>query len=116
MSGEVADTGELTLSDITIARSIVEAVRRIPGVVDFGTGRYAEAATYGRGERVRGVSLTRMAGSLVVTVHLCVAYSDSLVLPELAATVRSVVGELIVDSLRVGPLQRVDVVFDDINV
>ncbi len=103
------------VSEVSIARAIVAAVRRVPGVADVSPGRFAEAATYDPGEKVRGVAVGRAAGALDIEVHLCAQYADSLVLPELAARVRSAVRQS-VEALGAGPLGRIDVAFDDLRV
>ncbi len=109
------DSGGLQVSEVSIARAIVAAVRRVPGVADVSPGRFAEAATYGPGEKVRGVAVSRPAGALAIDVHLCALYADSLVLPELAARVRSTVRQS-VEGLGAGLLRRIDVAFDDLRV
>jgi uncharacterized alkaline shock family protein YloU len=109
------DSGGLPVSEVSIARAIVAAVRRVPGVADVSPGRFAEAATYGPGEKVRGVAVGRAAGALDIELHLCALYADSLVLPELAARVRSAVRQA-VEGLGAGLLRRIDVAFDDLRV
>ena len=109
------DSGGLQVSEVSIAQAIRAAVRRVPGVADLSPGRFAEAATYGPGEKVLGVAVGRAAGALDIEVHLCALYADSLVLPQLAARVRSAVRQS-VEGLVAGPLQRIDVAFDDLHV
>jgi uncharacterized alkaline shock family protein YloU len=109
------DSGGVQVSEVSLARAVVAAVRRVPSVADVSTGRFAEAATYGPGEKVRGVVVGRARGALDIEVHLCALYADSLVLPELAARVRSAVRQS-VEALGAGPLGRVDVAFDDLRV
>ncbi len=109
------DNDGLQVNEVNIARAIVAAVRSVPGVADVSPGRFAEAATYGPGERVRGVVLGRAVSALDIEVHLCARYADSLVLPELAARVRSAVRQS-VEGIGVGPLRRIDVAFDDLRV
>jgi len=109
------DSGGLQLSEVSIARAIVAAVRSVPGVADVSPGRFAEAATYGPGEKVRGVVVGRAVDVLDIEVHLCALYADSLVLPELAARVRSAVRQS-VEGLGAGLLGRIDVAFDDLRV
>ena len=109
------DRGSLQVSEVSIARAIVAAVRTVPGVAEVSPGRFAEVATYGPGEQVRGVVLGRTAGALDIEVHLCARYANSLVLAELAARVRSAVGQT-VEALGVGPVQRMDIAFDDLRV
>ena len=109
------DSGGLPVSDVSIARAIVAAVRSVPGVADVSPGRFAEAATYGPGEKVRGVAVSQAAGALDIEVHLCALYADTLILPELAARVRSAVRQS-VEALGAGLLRRIDVAFDDLRV
>ncbi len=103
----------VSMSKVSLARAIITAVRAVPSVVDVSPGRYAEAATYGAGEKVVGVAVNRAGGSLEVEVHLCALYADSLILPELADRVRYAVRQA-VQTLDAGPLGRVDVAFDDL--
>ncbi len=109
------DSGGLPVSEVGIARAVVAAVRSVLGVADVSPGRFAEAATYGPREKVRGVAVGRAAGALDIEVHLCALYADSLVLPELAARVRSAVRQS-VEGLGAGLLRRIDVAFDDLRV
>jgi uncharacterized alkaline shock family protein YloU len=109
------DSGGVQVSEVSLARAVVAAVRGVPSVADVSPGRFAEAATYGPGEKVRGVVVGRARGALDIEVHLCALYADSLVLPELAARVRSAVRQS-VEALGAGPLGRVDVAFDDLRV
>jgi uncharacterized alkaline shock family protein YloU len=109
------DRGSVQVSEVSIAQAIVAAVRSVPGVADVSPGRFAEAATYGPGEKVRGVVVGRVAGAFDIEVHVCARYADSLVLSELAARVRSAVRQS-VEGLGVGLLRRIDVAFDDLRV
>ena len=109
------DSGGLRVNEVSIARAIVSGVRSVPGVADVSPGRFAEAATYGPGERVRGVAVSRSAGALDIEVHLCALHADSLVLPELAARVRSAVRQS-VEALGAGAVRRIDVAFEDLRV
>jgi uncharacterized alkaline shock family protein YloU len=109
------DSGRVQVSEVSLARAIVAAVRRVPGVADVSAGRFAEAATYGPGEKVRGVAVGRAAGALDIEVHLCAQYADSLVVPELAARVRSAVRQAI-EGCGAGLLRRIDVAVDDLRV
>ena len=52
---------------------------------------------------------------LDVEVHVCVQYSESLVLVELADHVRTAIRRS-VDAARAGKIGRIDVVFDDVRV
>src|SRR3954451_10626412 len=104
-------SGSVSVSEVSLARALVAAVRAVPGVVDVSHGQFGEAATYGPGDRVAGVVVSRAGGVLDIEVHVGVRYTDTLVLPELAARVRDAVRELI-ESLGAGPLGPVGVVFD----
>ena len=109
------DSARAQVSEVSLARALVAAVRDVPSVADVSPGRFAEAATYGPGEKVRGVVVGRVRGALDIEVHLCALYADSLVLPELAARVRDAVRQS-VEALAAGPLGRVDIAFDDLRV
>jgi len=109
------DSGGLRVNEVSIARAIVAGVRSVPGVADVSPGRFAEVATYGPGEKVRGVAVSQAAGALDINVHLCALYAHSLVLPELADRVRSAVRQS-VEALGVGLPRRIDVAFDDLRV
>ncbi len=102
-------------SEVSLARAVVAAVRGVPSVANLSPGRFAEAATYGPGEKVRGVVIHRAGSALDIEVHVCALYVDSLVLPELAARVRTAVRQS-VEALGAGPLGRIDVAFDDLRV
>ena len=102
-------------SEVSLARAVVAAVRGVPSVANLSPGRFAEAATYGPGERVRGVVIRRAGSALDIEVHVCALYVDSLVLPELAARVRTAVRQA-VEAFGAGPLGRIDVAFDDLRV
>ncbi len=61
-----------------------EAVLNTKGVYSLGTGRYAEAATYGAGEKVTGV----VVNPDEVRVHIVARYPLSEPIPALAERVR----------------------------
>ena len=107
--------GGVHVSEVSLARAVVVAIRGVAGVADVSPGRFAEAATYGPGEKVSGVVIGRIGDTLDIEVHVCALYADSLVLPELAAQVRRAVRQSIA-SLDAGPLRRIDVAFDDLRV
>jgi uncharacterized alkaline shock family protein YloU len=107
------DSGGVPVSEVSLARAVVAAVRAVPSVADVSPGLFAEAATYGPGEKVRGVVVGRAGGALYIEVHICASYADSLVLPELAARVRDAVRQS-VEALDAGPLRPVHVAFDDL--
>ncbi len=78
-----------TIDDIAVARTTLDAVRRVPGVVAISRGRYALARTYGLGgEAVDGVQLTHTTDGLRVEVHVVAARVPLL---PLAETVRTAV-------------------------
>ena len=69
---------------LQLARAISEAALATEGVYSLGTGRYAEAATYGAGDKVTGVVVDRDE----VRVHIVVRYPLSEPIPALAERVR----------------------------
>ncbi len=70
--------------DLQLARAVSEAVLATEGIYSLGVGRYAEAATYGAGEKVIGV----VVGSEDVRVHIVAYYPLSEPIPALAERVR----------------------------
>ncbi len=70
--------------DLRLARTVSEAVLATNGVYSLGTGRYAEAATYGAGERVIGV----VVAPHEVRVHIVVRYPLAEPIPALAGRIR----------------------------
>jgi hypothetical protein len=70
--------------DLQLARVAAEAALATEGVYALGTGRYAEAATYGPGEKVTGV----VVGPDEVRVHIVVHYPPPEPIPALAERVR----------------------------
>ena len=70
--------------DLQLARAVSEAVLATEGVYSLGTGRYAEAATYGPGDKVTGV----VVGPDEVRVHIVVRYPLPEPIPALAEHVR----------------------------
>ena len=104
-----------TLSEIRIARAVVGAAQSVSGFAGVSPGRFAEAATYGPGETVRGVVVRRLSGALTVEVHLRAAYTPALVLPALAGQLRDAVRHA-VSGLGAEPIQRIDIAFDDLSV
>lgn len=70
--------------DLRLARAISEATLATEGVYSLGTGRYAEAATYGPGEKVTGV----VVGPDEVRIHIVVRYPPPEPIPALAERVR----------------------------
>jgi len=70
--------------DLQLARAVSEAVLATEGVYSLGVGRYAEAATYGPGEKVTGV----VVGPDEVRVHIVARYPLAEPIPALAERVR----------------------------
>jgi hypothetical protein len=70
--------------DLQLARAVSEAALATSGVYSLGTGRYAEAATYGPGEKVTGV----VVNPDEVRVHIVVRYPLAEPIPALAERVR----------------------------
>src|SRR3954451_10594731 len=107
-------SGCVSVTEVSLARAVVAAVRAVSGVVDVSPGQIPEAATYGPRDRVAGVIVSRAGGVLDIEVHVSVRYTDTLVLPELATRVRLAVRQLI-ESLGAGPLGPVGVVLDELR-
>ncbi len=70
--------------DLQLARAVREATLATGGVHSLGTGRYAEAATYGAGEKVSGV----VVSDDEVRVHVVAGYPLSEPIPALAERIR----------------------------
>lgn len=70
--------------DLRLARAVSEAALATEGVYALGTGRYAEAATYGPGEKVSGVVVSPDE----VRVHIVARYPPAEPLPALAERIR----------------------------
>ena len=70
--------------DLQLARAVSEAVLATNGVYSLGTGRYAEAATYGAGEKVTGV----VVNPDEVRVHIVARYPLAEPIPILAERIR----------------------------
>jgi hypothetical protein len=49
--------------DVALALALAQTARTVEQVVDLGAGRYGVAATYGPGQRIRGIVLRRAAQS-----------------------------------------------------
>lgn len=78
------------------------------GIRALGTGRFAEAATYGAGEKVSGVVVTPED----IEVHVVAEYPLAKPIPELAESIRERVGSraegrrtvVVVEDLEMGGL------------
>lgn len=95
---------------IALARVAERAARAVPGVLDLHGGAVGEFATYGGGERIRGVRVTR-GPATSVALRLVAAFGYPL--PELADEVRdrvrSALGDTTGDAPATVDLQVVDV-------
>ena len=72
------------IDDLQLARAVREAALSTTGVHSMGAGRYAEAATYGAGEKVTGV----VVAPDEVQVHIVAVYPLAESIPALADRVR----------------------------
>jgi hypothetical protein len=70
--------------DLQLARAVSEAALATDGVYSLGIGRYAEAATYGAGEKVTGV----VVNPDEVRVHIVARYPLAEPIPALAERIR----------------------------
>jgi len=91
--------------DLQLARAAREAALATEGVRRLGTGRWAEAATYGPGDKVSGVVVEPDE----VEVHIVVGYPLVGSIPALAQRVREKI------SLIVGG-RATTIVVDDLEV
>jgi uncharacterized alkaline shock family protein YloU len=107
--------GGRQVSEVSLAHAVVAAVRATPGVADLSPGRLPEVATYGAGERVRGVAVTATDDALDIEVHVCAQYTESLDLSALATRVRTAIRES-VEGVAARTPTRIDVVIDDVQV
>ena len=108
---------ESQLLEFVIARALAHAARDVPGVVELFGGRLGEIATYGRGGRVPGVRVWRVAGRLHVEAHIVAAYPPERTLPALADSVRLRLRQQLqeLDVVDIGPIDVIvaDLRFDD---
>jgi uncharacterized alkaline shock family protein YloU len=105
----------MPVDELVIARAVHAAVSAVPGVAGVSPGRFAETATYGPGERVRGIAVSRAAGALDVEIRLIAVYAEATSLPAVADQVRRAARRA-VEALDAGPVRRVDIVIDDLRV
>jgi uncharacterized alkaline shock family protein YloU len=80
------------LPTLTLARALAQTALQTPGVAALSPGLHAEVATYGRGERVRGVHVRLDQEQIYVDLHLAVEYDPRRSLPQLAAELRAQLG------------------------
>ena len=74
--------------DLQLARAASEAALSTDGVNRLGSGRFAEAATYGAGEKVSGVVVMPEE----VQVHVVLQYPLVQSIPDIAENIRKKVG------------------------
>lgn len=70
--------------ELQLARVAHDATLATEGVLSMGSGRYAEVATYGPGEKVYGVVVSPQE----VAIHIVARYPIAGSLPELAERIR----------------------------
>ena len=104
-------TKEVSVEPLAIAKAVRVAVEAIDGVV-VTRGRFAFIGTYGPGEVVPGVVVSRERNQLTLDIHVIAAPSWSL--PELAKEVRRVARQ-VVEQFGVGPISRCDVTIEDLQ-
>lgn len=102
------------LDEIAIARAVAAVVQAVPGVAEVGQGRLT-TATYGPGQIVRGVGVTRARGPLDIDIHLTTTYGAAVDLPGLAERVREA-ARAALDDLGVEEVGRIDVTVEDLRV
>jgi uncharacterized alkaline shock family protein YloU len=103
------------VAELVLARAVRAAVNGMADVRGLSAGVVAEVATYGPGEWVQGVAVSRATGVLTVAVHVVATYRPTLVLPELADQVRTTIRQA-VSACGAGPVGRIDVAIDDVWV
>ena len=72
------------IDDLQLAKAVREVALATAGVHSMGSGRYAEAATYGAGEKVTGV----VVDPDEVRVHIIARYPLTEPIPALGERVR----------------------------
>lgn len=104
----------MSADEITVARAAAAAAQRVSGVAGLGRGIFANAETYGPGQTIRGVVVTRCDGALTCDVHVIAAYPEAVNLLELADRIRSAVRQAVEDLGE--SARRIDVAVDDLIV
>jgi len=99
--------------DIAIARAAAAATRAVPGVERLATSMLGGAATYGRGEVVRGVAVRHEHGAVHLEVHVTMRIADAHDLRVAAEPVRTSVRQA-VEQLTAQPVGRIDIAIDDL--
>ncbi len=111
------EKGVSTLTPVAIAKAIAAVVEKVPGIAGIGSGIFAEAATYGPGNKVEGVVVGLDHDQATIEIHAIVASSGPyprLNLIDLADRVRHEVLRVLA-RLHIDAVGRVDVVFDDVS-
>ena len=99
--------------DIAIARAAASAARAVPGVERLATNPLGGAATYGRGEVVRGVAVRTERDTVHLEVHVAMRIADANDLLAATEPIRSSVRQA-VEQLTTRPVGRVDIAIDDL--
>lgn len=93
--GGYSSTRARTGDDASLARQVASAALEVPGVAGLSPGTEVEIATYGPGERVRGIRLHRGRTGVEVEVHLVARVGpgarSARSLPRLARDVRDAI-------------------------
>ena len=83
------------ISSIQLARAVEEAARGVAGVADLDGGAVGEFATYGDGDRVRGVRARAPRETEPTKVALRLVVRFGYPLPELTDQIRATVREVV---------------------
>jgi uncharacterized alkaline shock family protein YloU len=97
------------IDDLQLARAVSEAALTTNGVYSLGTGRFAEAATYGAGEKVSGVVIN--PGE--VRVHIVARYPLVEPIPALAERVRERVNSRVEGRITTVVIEDLEMVRDE---
>lgn len=92
-------------NDLQLARTVSTTVLATRGVHALGTGRYAEAATYGANDKVLGVVVKPEE----MSVHIVAAYPEGVPIPQLITRIKERIAPLIGE-------RKVTVVVEDLFV
>ncbi len=95
--------------DLQTARAVQDAALATEGVASLGTGRWAEAATYGARDKVTGVVVSPNE----VRVHIVVNYPPPEPLPALAERVRERVTSKVGGRPTIVVVEDIEVVQDE---
>lgn len=106
-------TSDTLREDIEVARAAAAAARAVPVVARIATGGVGGAATYGRGEVVRGIVVRRERGVVDVEVHVTVRAVGRRSLVKAVEPVRGDVRHA-VEQVSAGPIGQIDIMIDDL--